>query len=102
MLPRAGWSVVHWGRHITEQEIAQIRETVHTFGRLSRTELAETICEHLHRRTASGSNKVDACLKLLEKMESRGFFRFIENCYPIAMDGAQKFKRHRLWEVVII
>jgi len=78
MLPKARWPVVQCGRDITEQEIARIRETVDTFGRLSRTELAETICEHLQWRTASGSNKVHACLKLLEKMESRGLFRLPE------------------------
>jgi hypothetical protein len=49
-----------------------MRETAATFWRLSRWELALTICEHLGWHTASGSYKVDACLKLLNKLQSQG------------------------------
>ena len=70
--------VVQCGREISREEIEQIRETVATFGQLSRCELALTVCEHLEWRTASGSNKVDACLKLLEKLESQGVLRLPE------------------------
>ena len=75
MLQREESVVVQCGREINREEIEQIRETVATFGRLSRWELALTVCEHLDWRTASGSNKVDACLKLLETLESEGFFK---------------------------
>jgi hypothetical protein len=78
MLERERCGIVQCGRAISQEEIAQIRETVGTFGRLSRWELAETVCEHLQWRTASGSNKVDACLKLLDKLASQGFFRLPE------------------------
>lgn len=64
--------VVQCGRAISCSEIEEIRETVATFQRLSRTELAMTICEHLGWYRATGSPKVDACLKLLDKLESRG------------------------------
>jgi hypothetical protein len=33
------------------------------------------VCEHLGWRTASGSNKVDACLKLLIRLETQGLIR---------------------------
>jgi hypothetical protein len=67
--------VVQCGRLIKDEELAQIRETVETFRRLSQKELAQTVCEHLGWHTASGSNKVDACLKLLRRLEAQGVIR---------------------------
>ena len=64
--------IVQCGRQIKSEELAQICETVETFSRLSRKELAQTVCEHLGWYTASGRNKVDACLKLLERLEAKG------------------------------
>jgi hypothetical protein len=67
--------IVQCGRQIKKEELVQIRETVETFCHLSRTELAHTVCEHLKWHTASGSNKVDACLKLLKTLEARGLIQ---------------------------
>ena len=67
--------IVQCGRQIKKEELVQIRETVETFCRLSRTELAHTVCEHLGWQTASGSNKVDACMKLLTTLEARGLIK---------------------------
>jgi hypothetical protein len=64
--------VVQCGREISVSEMEEIRETVATFHRLSRGELAMTICEHLEWYSVTGSPKVDACVKLLEKLESQG------------------------------
>lgn len=64
--------LVHCGRFIGSEEVEAIRDTVSTCCRLSRTELAATICEHLDWRSASGSLKRDAGLKLLEKLEGQG------------------------------
>ncbi|WP_026259775.1 hypothetical protein, partial [Desulfobacter curvatus] len=66
------------GRQIKNAELEQIRETVKTFSNLSQKELAQTICEHLSWYTASGRNKVDACLKLLQRMETQGLIRLPE------------------------
>ena len=60
------------GRLITSDEINGIISTVKTFPHLSRNELSETICEHLLWFTATGRYKRDACLKLLQKLESAG------------------------------
>ncbi len=68
-------SIVQCGRRITHQEIELIRETVTLFSQLSRKELAQTICEHLEWTTASGSNKISACLSLLENLEARRYFQ---------------------------
>lgn len=65
--------LVNCGRVITAEELADIRETVAMCSGLSRSELALTIGEHLSWYSASGSLKLDACKKLLEKLETQGF-----------------------------
>jgi hypothetical protein len=39
---------------------------------LARSELAATVCENLHWHTAAGTPKIQACQKLLEKLEAAG------------------------------
>ena len=78
MLKKRRGSILQSGREISKQELAEIQETVGVFPRLSRTELAATICEHLGWMTASGGYKIDACMKLLEKLESKGFVELPE------------------------
>lgn len=73
--PQKDISIIQCGRCVSQQEIELIRETVNLFPQLSRTELAKTISENLKWFTASGSNKKDACLGLLEKLESCGHFQ---------------------------
>ena len=75
MLQRGSGSVFQCGREVTVKEISEIRETVGLFSHLSLSELNATICEHLEWFTASGGYKLDACMKLLEKLEAEGFFR---------------------------
>jgi len=70
MLQKSEPAFVCCGRPITHQEVKEIQETASLFSNLSRKELSQTICEHLNWRTASGSNKIDACMKMLEKLES--------------------------------
>ncbi len=60
------------GREVTQQEIKEVAETVEMFPNLSRTELADTICEHLEWFTPTGTNKREACLKFLTKLEEWG------------------------------
>jgi hypothetical protein len=73
MLKKRRGSILQSGREISRRELDEIQETVGVFPRLSRTELAATICEHLGWMTASGGYKIDACMKLLKKLESKGF-----------------------------
>jgi len=72
MLKNGTIAMVHCGREISAEEISQIQETVSLCGGLSRKELAQTIAEHLQWYRASGTNKEDACIKLLEKLELQG------------------------------
>ncbi len=68
-------SVFCCGRGISSRELAELQETVELFRGLSRWELAQTICEHLGWVTATGANKVHACLNLLDKLEDKGVIR---------------------------
>ena len=61
---------VQCGRQFSAQEIKQIRETVTWLPGLARRELAATVCEHLNWHTASGTPKIQACQKLLERLEA--------------------------------
>ncbi len=70
--------IVQCGRQIKKNEVKQICETVETFSNLSQNELAHTICEHLGWYTASGRHKLDACGKLLQRLELQGLIRLPE------------------------
>ncbi len=60
------------GRKFTSKQILQIQDTVSTFSKLSRTELAQTVCEHFGWQSPNGRLKVDSCLRALERFESLG------------------------------
>jgi hypothetical protein len=72
MLENGAIAMIHCGREISDEEISQIQETVRLCRGLSRKELALTIAEHLQWYRASGTNKEDACIKLLVKLEVQG------------------------------
>jgi len=75
MLENGTSSVTQCGHKISRQQLDEILETVVLFPNLSRQELAATISEHLGWVTVTGSNKLDACIKLLEKLECKGLIR---------------------------
>jgi hypothetical protein len=59
-------------RRFTRKQLARVQETVERFPKLSRTELARTLCEHLSWTTPNGKYKVKSCLTLLEALEAHG------------------------------
>lgn len=63
------------GRSFTPEELELICSTVTNCDGLTRHELAWTLCELLDWTTATGSPKLDACRKLLAKLESQGRLR---------------------------
>jgi len=60
------------GRRFTRKQLARVQETVERFPKLSRTELARTLCEHLSWTTPNGKYKIESCLSLLEGLEAHG------------------------------
>src|SRR5210317_287786 len=75
MLSNETSSITQSGRKISKAEVEQIKETVDLCRRLSRYELAQTIAENIGWYTASGSLKVDACVKLLERLQAEGILQ---------------------------
>lgn|GEM_PF-5527358 len=61
-----------FGRDFTALDLWIVTETVRRFPKLSRNELANTICENLKWVAPNGRNKVDSCLQLLERLNSKG------------------------------
>jgi hypothetical protein len=55
-------------REFTETDISNIQYVSQQFPKLSRHELAQTICEHLNWYSPSGAPKVKGCLDLLENL----------------------------------
>ena len=60
------------GRRFDAEEIALIGEVVSRFGALSRTELANTVCELLEWKRPNGRLKSWECVDFLEELESQG------------------------------
>jgi hypothetical protein len=89
MMMKKGIRITHCGREVTNQEIAEIKETVELCQQLSLTELAQTIAENLRWYRASGTNKVDASLKLLKKLERQGVLQLPDK-RPISKSTVKK------------
>lgn len=61
------------GRGFTTEELEIIQEVVESCSGISRTELANTICELLEIKRVNGKLKGRECREYLEKLESYGF-----------------------------
>ena len=59
------------GRDFTQNEIDFIVLIAKRFANLARSELSDTICEHLEWKTPAGGNKRNSCSKLLEMLEAQ-------------------------------
>lgn len=60
------------GRTISPEDIETIKWTVRTYTKLSRRELAATICESIGWVTLAGKPKIIQCCELLELLEGEG------------------------------
>jgi hypothetical protein len=57
-------------RHFSLDDIALIHETLRRFHRLSRQEMAATLCENLAWTSPNGQLRVEACRGLLDAIEA--------------------------------
>jgi hypothetical protein len=60
------------GRSFNEEDLVLIRWVRKTYPKLSRSELAATICEILDWQTPGGTAKLPQCLSYLQMLEDRG------------------------------
>jgi hypothetical protein len=92
---KEGTSNIVWrGREITAEEIEVAKDTTRLCSGLARRELAETICEHWGWVTATGSNKVTACLSVLEHLEENGILKLPVKNKVSSQKGRYSVKTH--------
>ncbi|MCD6306050.1 MAG: DUF4338 domain-containing protein [Deltaproteobacteria bacterium] len=60
------------GQTVSPQQLAEIVEIIETFPKLSRTELANTICEIFSWKRPNGKLKSVECRQFLERLEDKG------------------------------
>src|SRR3990167_10580686 len=63
------------GRKFSRYQLDEIQKITIMFSKLSRRELAHTICEQYSWQTPRGTNSIQACLNALEEMETCGILR---------------------------
>lgn len=68
-------STTFGGRKFSRHQLEEIQASSIIFSKLSRRELAHTICEQYSWHTPRGTNSVKSCLNALEKMESLGLLQ---------------------------
>ena len=71
------WAPPFWigDRLFTQTDLELIGETARCFAKLSRKELANTICENLPWKAPNGRLRVNACVSLLEGLAAEGVLR---------------------------
>jgi len=70
------------GREFTKEEVSLIQEVIQSCGGISRTELANTVCELLGWKRPAGKLKGRECRDLLERLESQGLFSLPQKQSP--------------------
>ena len=61
-------STTFFGKRLSRRQIADVQELVQASSGLSRTELALTVCEHLHWHAGSGASRVRLATRFLERL----------------------------------
>jgi len=60
------------GQTVSAEQLAEIAEIIETFPRLSRTELANTVCENFAWKRPTGKLKSVECRQFLEHLDGKG------------------------------
>jgi hypothetical protein len=70
------------GREFSKEEVSLIQEIIQSCGGISRTELANTVCELLGWKRPAGKLKGRECRDLLQRLESQGLFSLPQRQSP--------------------
>ena len=81
------------GRRFTRRQLSDMQRIVENFPKLSRNELAQTICENLKWRTPSGGNSFQACLGVLRQLEQLGVLQLPPKVQSQRRGGHQPLAR---------
>ena len=81
------------GQIVGKQQLYEIIEIIETFPKLSRTELANTVCELFSWKRPTGKLKSVECRQFLERLDERGTIRLPARRKQYANKGAAKVQR---------
>lgn len=81
------------GQIVKNQQVDEIIEIIETFPKLSRTELANTVCELFSWKRPSGKLKSVECRQFLERLDEKGTIRLPVSRKQYANKGAVKVQR---------
>lgn len=81
------------GQSVNEEQIGGIAEIIKTFSRLSRTELANTVCELFSWKRDNGKLKSVECRLFLEKLDQKGIISLPECRSKYANKGMANIPR---------
>ncbi len=81
------------GHSVNTQQLDEIIEIVETFPQLSRSELANTICELFSWKRPTGKLKTVECRQFLERLDEKGIIRLPTRRKPDAARGAARVQR---------
>jgi hypothetical protein len=81
------------GQPVNAQQLAEIAEIIETFPKLSRTELANTICELFSWKRPTGKLKGVECRQFLEHLGEKGTIKLPACRAQYATKGAVKVQR---------
>ena len=80
-------STTFFGKRLTRRQIADVQEMVQACSGLSRTELAKTVCEHLHWKAGSGASRVRLATRFLEQLAEHGICLAAGQAAPATRPG---------------
>jgi hypothetical protein len=81
------------GQIISKEQLHEIIEIIETFPKLSRTELANTICEIFTWKRPTGKLKSVECRQFLENLDEKGVIKLPASRKQYANKGAAKVQR---------
>ena len=81
------------GQLVNKQQLVEIKEIIELFPKLSRTELANTVCELFSWKRPTGKLKSVECRQFLERLDEKGTIRLPACRKQYANRGAAKVQR---------
>jgi len=81
------------GQIVNREQIDEIAEIIETFPKLSRTELANTICELFSWKRPTGKLKSVECRQFLESLDKKGVIKLPSSRKQYVNKGAAKVQR---------
>lgn len=81
------------GQIVKNQQLSEIIEIIETFPKLSRTELANTVCELFSWKRPTGKLKSVECRQFLERLDKKGTIRLPVSRKQYANKGAVKVQQ---------